>query len=396
MPRQPSDNGLRVVPDAGPTLLLTAPYFPPEGGGLEMYAYNIGCQLVAAHGWRVIVVTTGAHKRGTVVERMGPLLVHRLSHQLLLSNSRVGFGWPGELRRLIKRYRPDVINAHAPVPGLTDVLTAVAGSVPVVITYHVDSMLKGRRIPDAVIAPYERFVAPRVFERAHSLIAASQFVSNGILAPYADKTTVITPGVCLSTFKPGGLRDPDRILFAAGLSKGHAHKGLDVLIEAMPTIVARNPRAHLHVAGTGGCEADFRDLAERFGVGDRVQFLGRLDGDALVNAYRSAAVLTLPTRSDNYPMVLLEALACATPVVATCVGGIPSIVREGRNGYMVDPGDIDALADRLSRLVCSPTAARAMGEIGRHYALEYGWPSRAEATDAILRSAAGLPRRAAA
>src|SRR5206468_280465 len=104
------------------------------------------------------------------------------------------------------------------------------------------------------------------------------------------------------------------------------------------------------------------------GLDGIVRFLGRLSGDDLVTAYRNAAVLALPSSNDSFPVVLLEAMACGLPVVSTKVGGIPGLVDDGRTGYLVAPGEWDALAERLGRIVDDPALAHRLGRTARDMA----------------------------
>jgi glycosyltransferase involved in cell wall biosynthesis len=139
------------------------------------------------------------------------------------------------------------------------------------------------------------------------------------------------------------------------------------LVEAMPRIVAAIPTAHLRAIGfaaDSGYADRVRQRIADLGVEDRITFLHGLSAEELFDEYRHASVLVLPSGEETSPMVIGEAMAAHVPVVATRVGGVPSLVDEGRTGHIVEPGDVDALADRIAHVLGDAARARAMGEAG--------------------------------
>src|SRR4029079_13265023 len=125
-------------------------------------------------------------------------------------------------------------------------------------------------------------------------------------------------------------------------------------------------------------------------------FLGYQDNVAAL--YDAIDVLLLPSANEGTPVSVIEALAAERPAVATRVGGVPDVIRDGVDGYLVDPGDIDELAERLARLARNPLERAKMGAAGRARVLErYAVARRVEDTDELYRSLlAGSPNPAAA
>lgn len=149
------------------------------------------------------------------------------------------------------------------------------------------------------------------------------------------------------------------VVFAGRLSR---EKGIDVLIRALAQLP---PQVVLRVAGDGPERAQLERLAEQV-VPGRVRFYGRLGKVTLLELLRSSAVCAVPSRwHENQPMIVLEAFATGTPVVATTLGGLPELVRDGEDGLLVPPDDPDALAAALDRLLSEPRAARTMGHRAR-------------------------------
>jgi glycosyltransferase involved in cell wall biosynthesis len=136
------------------------------------------------------------------------------------------------------------------------------------------------------------------------------------------------------------------VFFLARLDRAHYFKGLHVLIEA----IAQIPEAALVVGGDGEWRNEYEAQA-RARLGDRVHFVGDVADEALPDYYRAADTLALPSidRTEAFGLVLLEALACGTPVVASRLPGVRTLVDDGRTGFLVDPGDPIDLAARLTQ-----------------------------------------------
>ncbi len=121
-------------------------------------------------------------------------------------------------------------------------------------------------------------------------------------------------------------------------------KGIDRLFRAM----AELPQARLRIVGDGPLRRKLARLAVKLGIHDRVDFLGRKPPKEVADLMRAADVLCLPSRSEGMPNVVLEALACGAPVVATAVGEIPFLIRDGVNGAVVAGEDDDTVAAGLA------------------------------------------------
>jgi glycosyltransferase involved in cell wall biosynthesis len=131
-------------------------------------------------------------------------------------------------------------------------------------------------------------------------------------------------------------------------------KNVSLLIEAFTELRRLRPRARLVLVGEGALEARLRAEARRRGVADDVLFIGAKSVAELPAFYSMADVFALPSSFDNSPNVLLEAMACELPVVATRVGGVPRYVTDGVNGLLVEPGQSGPLAAALSRVLDEP------------------------------------------
>ena len=216
-------------------------------------------------------------------------------------------------------------------------------------------------------------VLPRLFDR---FLTVSAYSARMLRAPAA-RTRVIYGGADPHRFTPGPPSGRRGVLFVGRLTP---HKGLDRLITALPA------GATLTVTGTAGHdrrppESDYPALLHRLAEGRRVRFTGPVADAELPAAFRRAAVFALPSVertcygrhvriSELLGLSVLEAMASGLPVVASRVGGVPEIVLDGETGFLVRPGDIVGLHDRLAQLLGDPAMAADMGRRGRELVLE--------------------------
>jgi glycosyltransferase involved in cell wall biosynthesis len=355
------------------TVAVVAAYYPPRVGGVERYAERIACELRDSDDLRPVVITSGAAGRTEVEVRDGVPVV-RLPRWFCVSNTPVNPSWVFAVRQVLRRYDVDVVNTHAPVPFLADVAVLVAGGRPVVHTYHAGSMVKHVGRVDGVIRAYEKAILPRVFRRADALVASSP----ASLAHRVPGSRIITPGVDTDVFSPDGRPHGNTLLYVGRLDRTSAWKGVDVLLEAFAAVASKHPRARLRIVGSGDALDDHRVHARVLGIAQRVEFTGQLAAGDLVRAYREARMLVLPSRteSESFGMTLIEAMACGRPVVGSAVGGIPSVVEDGRTGLLVPPGDTGALAAACTRLLADDELCAELGARGRHRAeTTYAWPA---------------------
>jgi glycosyltransferase involved in cell wall biosynthesis len=216
-------------------------------------------------------------------------------------------------------------------------------------------------------------VLPRLFDR---FLTVSAYSARMLRAPPA-RTRIVYGGADPERFTPGPPSGRRGVLFVGRLTP---HKGLDRLITALPA------GATLTVAGTVGHdrkppESDYPALLRRLAHGRQVRFTGPVADADLPALFRGAAVFALPSVeytcygrhvriSELLGLSMLEAMASGLPVVASRIGGVPEIVRDGETGFLVSPGDIDELRDRLALLLGDPALAADMGRRAREVVLE--------------------------
>lgn len=370
---------------------LVTPRFPPDTGGLENYVAEVAETLRSTGSCEVTVIATTPGGR-TRHETHRGIPVVRLGTWFTVSNTPANPAWWWQLRRLLVELEVDVVNAHAPVPGLADI-AAFRSPVPVVLTYHSGSLLKGQPAVDVLLRAYERRVLPRVFDRCAELVA----VSPVSMAHGTGRAQLVPPGVDCAVFRPptDGAPRETRVLYVGRVEKTSRWKGLHVLVDALPRLRERVPGVRLEVVGDGDDVAHLQARARRLGVADAIDWRGQVGHRELPAHYQCAAVTVLPslTEAESFGMSLVEAMASGCPVVGSDVGGIPFVVRHGTDGLLVPPGDARALADALAALLLDPDRAAGLGAAGRDAAVSrWDWSRQRERTVRLIAEAARADR----
>ncbi len=166
---------------------------------------------------------------------------------------------------------------------------------------------------------------------------------------------------------------PIRLAFAARLD--HV-KGLTILLDAMAQVnrdrrAAGLPEVHLEVAGDGPKRADFESHARKVGLADAVQFLGYVSQADVADLLARSDIYVLPSFAEGVPVSLMEPQASGIPVIATQVGGVSELVIDGETGFVVPPGDVDALATCIQKLADDRTLRTQLGTAGRKIVVEH-------------------------
>ena len=350
---------------------LVTPRFPPDVGGVERYvAWLAGALRRRGHDVTVVTTHPGRGERREVVDGV-PVI--RLGALATVSNTPVHPGWPRRLRRVLQGVAPDVVSAHAPVPGLAD-LAAYVSPAPVVLTYHSGSLVKGDHRADPLLRAYERRVLPRVFDRCAALVAVSPVA----LTHATGRAQLVPPGVDVDLFTPSSDDDCEtRVLYAGRVERTSRWKGLWVLVDAIAALRETVPDVRLSVVGSGDDVPLLQKRAADLGISDLIDWHGEVRHEDLPEHYRRAGVTVLPslTEAESFGMTLVEAMASGSPVVGSRIGGIPFVVRDGVDGMLVPPGDPSALADALASVLTDPARAAQLGRAGRQ-AAEDRWSWR--------------------
>jgi phosphatidyl-myo-inositol alpha-mannosyltransferase len=295
-----------------------------------------------------------------------------------VSNLSTFPGGVSALRRSLAEFSPDVVHIHQPMAPVIGWDVCSYRAAPVVGTFHAYSTKAWPNHVASLIG------ARRKLNQLHARIAVSEAAKWSGQRWFGGHYDVIPNGVDLAGAPQGPKPESGefRILF---VGRAEERKGLPVLIRAFEAL-AEHASARLDIVGPG--EAQVRALLEHHHASGRVTVHGRSDHDELWCRLHEADVLCAPSlRGESFGMVLIEAFAAGTPVVASRIAGYAEVVRDGVDGVLVPPGDPQRLAEELLSLSTRPERVRAMGIAATEAARSYAWSEIAERVENVYEGA---------
>jgi glycosyltransferase involved in cell wall biosynthesis len=285
-----------------------------------------------------------------------------------------------EVARLVQRH--DVVHAHASKALLVSAMAAV----PFVWSAHgYDSA--HAEFP-AAAKPFADVGKAFLVRRARAVSVASRTVAAKVEAAGvpAKRIRVVYTGVNVERF--GRVADiaPAETLVVGAAGRLLGIKGFDVLVEAASRVLSQRVAMRFVLYGDGPRDADLRRRIAEVGIGERFDL--RPATDDLPRAFAEMDLVVVPSRLDSFPLVPCEAMAAGRPIIATRVGGLPEAFVDGVHGFLIDPGDPDALANALIGAAGDRDRLRTMGSAARAYAKErYNWGRVADEYDELYRTA---------
>jgi D-inositol-3-phosphate glycosyltransferase len=390
-------------------MVHTSPLEQPgigDAGGMNIYVVE-SAQRMAAMGVSVDIFTRRTDPAAESIIEISPGV--RVRH------FDCGHGWltkeqlpthiaglSREFLRIMKEENYDVIHSHYWISGKVAMPAAKEFGIPLVHTMHTMARVKNMNLAEGEVPePMIRVQGEtQVVAAADALIANTDAEAASLVSLYdacPDNVHVITPGVDLYTFTPGLGRSASRTvidmpqegLVVSFVGRIQPHKGPEVLIRATSELVKHSPllRSKLIVNIIGGAsganteEVDrLRELSSWLGIQDVVRFSPPVPRADLVQWYRASDLVVVPSYSESFGLVALEAQACGTPVVATAVGGLRTAVADGISGVLVDGHDPKAWSSVIARLLQEPQRRVLLSMGAIEHASHFGWDATARGT----------------
>ena len=365
--------------------------YPPYVGGIGQSAKRFGDILKAEH--EVITFTLKPQIESAVstddTKYLNPLL--RYGHG----------GLPFSLLFSLRKF--DCIYLHYPFFGATEIVWLFLlfhKKTRLIIHYHMDTadlawFLKPLSWPSSLIKN-------SLFKKAETIISGSMdYIQNSQVADlvikYPEKFKEVPFGLDTDFYSPKlpesnkGLiaktkeiinfvtknfikRGQVNLLFVGGLDSAHYFKGLSVLFEALTKLEHKHWR--LNIVGAGNLMESYQNQAECLGLSSKVKFLGRVDEANLIKVYQSSDIFILPSinRHEAFGLVLIEAMACGVPVIASDLPGVRQVFRNGIDGLTAEAGNAQDLAEKIAELLGNEPKRESMARNARAYAVtRYSW-----------------------
>jgi glycosyltransferase involved in cell wall biosynthesis len=353
--------------------------FPPHYTGTGMVCYYNALGL-ARLGHEVTVFTADYPSGDYAYPE--EVTVRRLPAMFRIGNAPLLFGLLG-----LKEF--DIIHLHHPFIFGAELIWAVSQvrKIPYVITHHND--LIGYGLRRYLFDTYSAISPRLVFDKASKLVVVSRdhaALSRLALLFRKRWSDIVEVPNCVDTelFQPGlngivvrrqyNISDDDLvILFVGPLDWAHHYRRVDLLLEAVR--VVQKLDLHVLVAGDGDRATWYRNLAGELGIDSQVHFLGKVSHQDLPQVYAAADIVVLPSQlQESFGLVLIEAMACGKPVIASNLPGVRSVVNDGEDGLLVRTEDVDDLVEKMQMLLGDAYRRCEMGTRGRKKVEEkYAW-----------------------
>ena len=374
---------------------LISSSYDPYPGGVEEHTRNVARELRArGHTVEVWTVDRGEHLGTRTVDG---ITVHYLPTPLpsaslrgVLSFARAAVPAWSAWRRVLRGFRPDVLHVQCFGPnGVYAWALQRTTGIPLVLSSHGETFAD-----ENDVFRHSRLLSGTLIRALHDAVAVTG-CSGMVLDDLRDRFglergSVVPNGVDLHEAKGLGItpdtRDPEQPPTVFAVGRVVRVKGFDLLVRAfaaadLPTVT------RLVIGGDGPELARLQSLAYQLGIGDRVEFPGRLDRPQVLTGMAGADIVVVPSRVESCGIVVLEAWRSGTALVATASGGPTDLITPDSDGLLVDPEDTEALGSAMARLLADAELRTRLGEGGLRTVEDFTWGHTAAAYEVLYTDA---------
>ena len=358
--------------------------FPPYKGGIGNSAARIA-ESLAELGNDITVFTPAYDNTIKKEEFVNGFRLIRLRPFIKYGNAAI----LPQLFFVLKKF--DVIHLHYPFFGTAEIILLrkilSRKKIKLIIHYHMDTMASG--IKGMIFRLAKLTTLPLIMRWADAITCTTfDYIKNSdaqkYYLQYRDKFVAETFfGVNYLKFIPAENRSGDktRLLFVGALDQAHYFKGVDILLKAFSRIKGDN-NIELRIVGKGELKEVYMTQAQNLEIDNHVTFISNaLDDASLIREYQGADIFILPSinKGEAFGLVLLEAMACGIPVIASDLPGVRSVFKNGEQGFSFATGNVESLMEKLLILIMDKDLRLAMGKAGRKLVEEkYSWLKVAE------------------
>jgi phosphatidylinositol alpha-mannosyltransferase len=377
-------------------IALVTPYSWTYQGGVNRHIQSLAEEFIGrGHYVRVIAPVDPPDRVSKVLHRAA-VGAPELPDYLIPAGRTIGIGSNGAVsniplfpesipivRRTIQEGNFDVVHLHEPTTPLIGWDTCLSSGTPVVGTFHAYAT---KPLPHRLAALAG---AKRVMNRLSARIAVSEAAAWTGRRWYGGNYSIIPNGVDVEA-APRGPKPQSEHLKVLFVGRPDERKGLPVLLRAFEGLVEHDVPSRLAVVGSDAAEV--RRLISHTDIDDHIDLHGRVSGPELWRHLHEADLLCAPSLSgESFGMVLTEAFAAGTPVIASGIAGYSDVVRDGHDGVLVPPADPQRLAEELQRAQQEPDRLARMGRAARESSLRFAWQNVADQVIGVYERAVEVP-----
>jgi glycosyltransferase involved in cell wall biosynthesis len=345
-------------------IVIIIGHFPPKHPyGTEIATYFMAEHL--AHRGHVVHVITSLDEGLPEESFEKGFYIHRIPRSNIRIFTTLCF-WRS-IFTTIRKIQPDIVHAQSLMSGIPAMISKKILKIPYIVW--------GRGSDVYIPKGYIKLTSKTVIKNAETAIALNKDMKRAMQDIYNRDIVIVPNGINLSDYPDDPcLKDSathrNGILYVGRLSPV---KGVEYLIRSMKHVHDEIPDAILILIGSGKEREQLTTLSIQLGIQNYVQFIGLVSRDKVRTFMQQADIFVLPSLSEGIPNVILEAMACGLPIIASRVGGIPDLITNGKNGYLVEAKDTSDLADKIILLLSDETLRKKISDNNRLHIKKYSW-----------------------
>ncbi len=363
-------------------IAILVPLFPPRWlGGAEVATYYTAKHLAKSHEVHIITSWDKGLPRESITQEGFYLhRVYTIKKPRLLS---LTYNVAAFLK--LRKIKSDIVHAQSIFSGLTAYLGKKLLSTPYV-TYC--------RGSDIYLPwPFKKSISNLILRNADAVVALSSDMKRQITEISNTRPVVVPNGIEVERFEglspeeareKLGIKNNEKVILFVGSLR--ALKGVRYLIQAMVIIKQKEPNARLLIVGDGPDRQGLENLVQKLDLQQSIDFVGGIPQERVPHYMMACDIFTLPSLSEGFGLACLEAMACGLPVVTTDVGGLPDLIKDGENGFLIPARNVAELARKLATLLESDELRAVISRNNREKAKKYDWSLISHQIEGIYES----------
>lgn len=346
-----------------------------EIGGVQTYIFNLAEILSDYEDIDLHIIVMGDQNRTRIHKR---ITIHTIKRINIPLSDTIWNVHP--LIKKINKISPDIVHGHNAFPPYSLAMVAIRKRFPNVFTVHglIETekkffWVKRRDVPKKI---FYSFLEKLVYTNLKNITVPTPYVKQvvkHIITKDNHCFYSIPNGVDSIFFSINKKEQPDRILYIGMIER---RKGILDLLKAITVVKSRRQNIKLHIVGKIISSTYYQQLIDYVrgnNLTTNISFTGPLSKEDIMSEYKEASIFISPSYHETFGIVLVEAMATGTPVIATSVTGIPYVVLDNKTGYLVNPGDIETLAEKILILLNDEDERRRIGQNGINHAKKFKW-----------------------